>query len=101
MSVPTPYASKQVLSNLLSNAIKFTDVGGVSLTLQQAEDPVNDSVHYIIDVKDSGVGIDASQQAALFRPFSQADNRRAGTGLGLYISRTICESMGGTLMLTQ
>jgi two-component system sensor histidine kinase EvgS len=46
------------------------------------------------------VGIDASQQAALFRPFSQADNRRAGTGLGLYISRTICESMGGTLTLT-
>lgn len=95
-----PLRIKQVLSNLLSNAIKFTDVGGVSLTLQQAEDPVNDSVHYIIDVKDSGVGIDASQQAALFRPFSQADNRRAGTGLGLYISRTICESMGGTLMLT-
>ncbi|MFH5069613.1 transporter substrate-binding domain-containing protein [Enterobacter cloacae complex sp. 2024EL-00215] len=95
-----PLRIKQVLSNLLSNAIKFTDIGSVSLTLQQSEGPDNDSVHYIIDVQDSGVGIDASQQAALFRPFSQAENRRAGTGLGLYISRTICESMGGTLTLS-
>jgi two-component system sensor histidine kinase EvgS len=71
-----PLRIKQVLSNLLSNAIKFTDIGSVSLTLQQSEGPDNDSVHYIIDVQDSGVGIDASQQAALFRPFSQAENRR-------------------------
>lgn len=95
-----PLRIKQVLSNLLSNAIKFTDVGSVSLTLQQKEDPAKECVYYVIEVRDSGVGIDASQQAALFKPFSQADNRRAGTGLGLYISRTICESMDGTLTLS-
>lgn len=95
-----PLRIKQVLSNLLSNAIKFTDRGSVTLTLRQRDEPGTDSVEFIIEVQDSGVGIDASQQAALFKPFSQADNRRAGTGLGLYISRTICESMNGTLTLT-
>ena len=95
-----PLRIKQVLSNLLSNAIKFTDQGGVSLTLTQQKDVAADHVYLVIEVQDSGIGIDEKQQAALFKPFSQADNRRAGTGLGLYISRTICEKMGGTLTLS-
>lgn len=94
-----PLRIKQVLSNLLSNAIKFTDHGGVSLTLTQQKDLAAGRVYLTIEVQDSGIGIDEKQQAALFKPFSQADNRRAGTGLGLYISRTICEKMGGTLTL--
>lgn len=94
-----PLRIKQVLSNLLSNAVKFTDRGSVTLTLSQREEPGTDNIQFVIEVQDSGIGIDASQQAALFKPFSQADNRRAGTGLGLYISRTICESMNGTLTL--
>lgn len=95
-----PLRIKQVLSNLLSNAIKFTDQGGVTLTLTQSHDEAGDNIVYCIEVQDSGIGIDPVQQAALFRPFSQADNRRAGTGLGLYISRNICEDMGGSLMLS-
>lgn len=95
-----PLRIKQVLSNLLSNAIKFTDQGEVSLTLTQQKDYTSGQVCLVIEVQDSGIGIDDKQQAALFRPFSQADNRRAGTGLGLYISRTICEKMGGTLTLS-
>lgn len=95
-----PLRIKQVLSNLLSNAIKFTDQGGVTLTLFQTHDEVTDMVHYRIEVQDSGMGIDAAQLANLFRPFSQAENRRSGTGLGLYISRSICENMGGTLTLS-
>lgn len=95
-----PLRIKQVLSNLLSNAIKFTDHGGVSLTLTQQKDLAAGRVYLTIEVQDSGIGIDEKQQAALFKPFSQADNRRAGTGLGLYISRTICEKMGGTLTLS-
>lgn len=94
-----PLRIKQVLSNMLSNAIKFTDRGSVTLTLTQQEEINTDNIQFVVEVQDSGVGIDASQQAALFQPFSQADNRRAGTGLGLYISRTICESMNGTLTL--
>lgn len=95
-----PLRVKQVLSNVLSNAIKFTDYGGVTLTLTQHIDHNSHSVRYHIDVQDSGVGINADQQAALFQPFSQADNRRAGTGLGLYISRSLCEVMGGDLTLS-
>lgn len=95
-----PLRIKQVVSNLLSNAIKFTDQGGVSLTVRAHSEPNSDRVNWTIEVQDSGVGIDEAQQAALFQPFSQADNRRAGTGLGLYISRTICENMDGTLTLT-
>ncbi|MXP57135.1 transporter substrate-binding domain-containing protein [Pantoea sp. Taur] len=94
-----PLRIKQVLSNLLSNAIKFTDQGGVMLSLQQHWDETDDVVHFRIEVRDSGIGIDTTQQAALFRPFSQAENRRSGTGLGLYISRSICENMGGSLTL--
>jgi signal transduction histidine kinase len=52
-----PLRIKQVLSNLLSNAIKFTDIGSVSLTLQQSEGPDNDSVHYIIDVRTAASGL--------------------------------------------
>ncbi|MFJ5157808.1 ATP-binding protein [Pantoea sp. NPDC088449] len=95
-----PLRIKQVLSNLLSNAIKFTDLGGVTLTLHQTHDEATDMVHYRIEVQDSGIGIDPVQQLNLFRPFSQAENRRSGTGLGLYISRSICENMGGTLTLS-
>lgn len=94
-----PLRIKQVLSNLLGNAIKFTDQGGVSLIVQQQVDAVSNLVTYTIDVQDSGIGIDQAQQATLFQPFSQADNRRSGTGLGLYISRTVCEKMNGTLTL--
>lgn len=95
-----PLRIKQVLSNVLGNAIKFTDSGGVTLDLYQTIDKKNAIVHYIIDVTDSGIGIDESQQAALFQPFAQADNRRAGTGLGLYISRNLCKHMGGNLTLS-
>jgi two-component system sensor histidine kinase EvgS len=95
-----PLRIKQVISNLLSNAIKFTDRGGVSLTVLTRGEPGDDTLTWIIEVQDTGIGIDDAQQAALFQPFSQADNRRAGTGLGLYISRTICENMDGTLTLT-
>ncbi|WP_312663930.1 ATP-binding protein [Pantoea sp. CTOTU49201] len=95
-----PLRIKQILSNLLGNAIKFTDHGGVTLELRQEMDVNAGLVRYVIDVIDSGVGIDETQQKALFQPFAQADNRRAGTGLGLYISRNLCESMGGSLTLS-
>lgn len=94
-----PLRIKQVLSNVLGNAIKFTDSGGVTLDLRQTIEVDGKTVRYIIDVTDSGVGIDEAQQAKLFQPFSQAENRRAGTGLGLFISRNLCKTMGGNLSL--
>jgi two-component system sensor histidine kinase EvgS len=98
--VGDPLRIKQVLSNILGNAIKFTDAGGVKLKILQNIDFHLQLVSYVIEVQDSGVGIPEAQQAALFQPFSQADNHRAGTGLGLYISRNLCKKMGGDLSLS-
>ncbi|KAA0959595.1 transporter substrate-binding domain-containing protein [Pseudomonas sp. ANT_H12B] len=96
-----PTRFKQMLSNLLSNAIKFTHEGEVSLTLRVQPGPGNLAVS--VQVEDSGIGICADDQQRLFNPFVQAGNSqqsgRHGSGLGLVISRTLCEMMGGRLHL--
>lgn len=99
-----PLRFKQVVSNLLSNAIKFTAEGEVRLRVEVL--PVSTQGHLSIrlQVKDSGIGICAEDQAQLFSPFSQASNNmqstRTGSGLGLVISRTLCEMMGGELHMS-
>ncbi|WPN59845.1 transporter substrate-binding domain-containing protein [Pseudomonas sp. P9_31] len=97
-----PTRFKQVLSNLLSNAIKFTREGEVSLTLRVA--PVaSGQLAVNVRIEDTGIGISAVDRQRLFSPFIQADNgrqsARSGSGLGLVISRTLCEMMGGRLQL--
>ncbi|MCE7765409.1 transporter substrate-binding domain-containing protein [Pseudomonas putida] len=96
-----PLRFKQVLANLLSNAIKFTQRGRIVVSLQAA--PADGLLDIVLLVKDSGVGIAASELAALGQPFRQASNHRqsprASTGLGLSISRNLCQLMGGQLQL--
>ncbi|WP_419709298.1 transporter substrate-binding domain-containing protein [Pseudomonas sp. NFX224] len=97
-----PTRFKQVLSNLVSNAIKFTDKGEVSLKL--LVEPVSpERLAVSVRIEDSGIGISAFDQQRLFSPFEQAGNNplsgRQGSGLGLVISRTLCEMMGGQLQL--
>ncbi|WP_454868795.1 transporter substrate-binding domain-containing protein [Pseudomonas farris] len=98
-----PMRFKQVLSNLVSNAIKFTQQGQVriSVELQPTDEP--DRVQLQLRVEDSGAGISEEDQQRLFEPFVQADNSgqsaRGGAGLGLVISRNLCEMMGGSLQL--
>ncbi|WP_194791443.1 transporter substrate-binding domain-containing protein [Pseudomonas sp. UFMG81] len=95
-----PLRLKQVLSNLLSNAIKFTDEGRIDLALSVAAQ-AGGGLQVSLRVKDSGVGISQADQARLFGAFTQVDGRRArqGAGLGLVISRSLCELMGGQLTL--
>lgn len=97
-----PTRFKQVLSNLLSNAIKFTGTGEVSLQLRvKALGAAQLAVSVIIE--DSGIGISPEDRQRLFSPFVQAGNdphaARSGSGLGLVISRSLCEMMGGELQL--
>ena len=95
-----PTRVRQILANLVGNAIKFTGQGNVQLrarTVRLSED----SVALRFSVQDSGIGISREQLGRLFLPFSQADSsttrRFGGTGLGLVISRRLCELMGGYL----
>ena len=93
---------KQVLLNLVGNAIKFTERGGVSLRLgSQPAAPGFAGIKF--EVHDSGLGMSAQAQRDLFQPFHQVDNdrnrKRGGTGLGLVISQSIVEAMGGHIQV--
>ncbi len=81
----------QVIFNLLSNAVKSTEEGTISVSLEKKED--ND--HVVISVKDTGAGIDPGILPRLFTKF--ATKSFAGTGLGLYISKSIVEAHGGKI----
>ncbi|WP_252189503.1 ATP-binding protein [Pseudomonas sp. SK3(2021)] len=98
-----PLRFKQVLGNLLHNAITFTEQGQVKihLDLQAATQP--QQVQLMLQVTDSGIGIDEQDQHRLFEPFFQAQartpSRPDSAGLGLTICRHLCELMQGTLQL--
>lgn len=95
---------KQILSNLLSNAIKFTVRGEVFFSLRCVPVAGAAEVDLTLNVVDSGIGISVEDQVRLFSPFTQvgsnAQSMRTGAGLGLTITRTLCEMMGGRLTLT-
>ncbi|MFQ2200077.1 ATP-binding protein [Aeromonas hydrophila] len=97
-----PIRYKQILSNLISNAIKFTREGGVNVSLSLQLD--GEWCEVFLTVVDSGIGISKEDLGRLFQPFSQgsqpADLQKSGTGLGLMISRTLCQMMGGGLTLS-
>jgi signal transduction histidine kinase/CheY-like chemotaxis protein len=91
---------RQVLMNLVGNAIKFTEQGEVALrALPDAQTPSNGGFALLVEVTDTGIGLDAEAKSKLFSPFVQADEsttrRFGGTGLGLAISRHLAERMGG------
>ena len=86
----------QVISNLLNNAIKFTQVGGtISISLQKKDDEDDNNSHIVISLKDTGSGIDPEILPKLFTKF--ASKSYQGTGLGLFISKSIIEAHGGTV----
>lgn len=98
--VGDPIRLRQVLTNLLSNAIKFTSAGGV-VSLRVEEISCDEqTARYRFSVKDTGVGIAPDNQKRIFASFEQIGTstaRSAGTGLGLPISSSIVQLMGGEL----
>jgi signal transduction histidine kinase/CheY-like chemotaxis protein len=97
---------KQVLLNLIGNGVKFTERGGITVKLSQADvistpGQRSDRRRVLFEVKDTGIGIPPDALAEVFMPFHQVQNARArlrgGTGLGLAISQRIIEAMGGRI----
>ncbi|MFT3781369.1 MAG: ATP-binding protein [Nibricoccus sp.] len=97
---------RQILVNLIGNAIKFTERGSVTVTLScgrgdMLEGQNRRELRLFFAVSDTGIGIPPDKMSQLFRPFSQVDTsatrRRGGTGLGLIISKRLCELMGGAI----
>jgi signal transduction histidine kinase/CheY-like chemotaxis protein/HPt (histidine-containing phosphotransfer) domain-containing protein len=87
---------RQVLLNLVGNALKFTDSGSVTVNLEAVN-----ANEYLFRVVDTGIGIDQDYVEYLFEEFFQADSsltrEHGGTGLGLTITRSLVELMGGEI----
>jgi len=83
---------QRVISNLLDNAVKFTGQGG-GIFVEVKEDGLD----VVISIKDTGIGIDQSQQVRIFEKFYRVESSRAivGNGLGLTFVKSIVSSLGG------
>jgi signal transduction histidine kinase/CheY-like chemotaxis protein len=92
-----PTRVRQIVSNLLSNALKFTRFGRVDISVNSSATGVQ------IIVRDTGIGIAEEAQTRIFQPFTQAGvditRQYGGTGLGLALTRRLCEAMQGKLRL--
>lgn len=90
-----PLRVRQILNNLLSNALKFTRHGRVDVRLTTLADGI------LLEVCDTGIGIAPEALSRIFQPFTQAEagisRKFGGTGLGLTLTRRLCEAMQGTL----
>jgi signal transduction histidine kinase len=84
----------QVISNLLDNAIKFTQKGTIVISSERKDNNNNDN-NVIVSIKDTGIGIDQEIMPRLFSKF--ASKSFIGTGLGLFISKSIIEAHGGRI----
>ena len=93
-----PLRVKQVLNNLLSNATKYTERGGVTLRVGPAPNEAG-TAGLAFEVQDSGLGMEAAQQARLFEPFGSVPTKVGSSGLGLSICRRLVGLMHGTLQL--
>ena len=96
-----PNRLNQVLMNILSNAVKYTPQGG---HIRLAVDELTHTEHYAkycFVVQDDGIGMSEAYQKTLFEPFTREEksgtNRVQGTGLGMAITKSIVDLMGGTI----
>ena len=93
---------KQVLTNLLSNAVKYTNEGEIRFGVQYLPDHKKGEV-LSFTISDTGIGISEEEIKSIFEPFSQVSGnvvqRAGGVGLGLAISKSLAELMGGELLI--
>ncbi|KZN46338.1 hybrid sensor histidine kinase/response regulator [Pseudoalteromonas luteoviolacea] len=90
---------KQILLNIASNAVKFTEQGSIIVGI----DFKTGSGQFVFVVKDTGIGMSESEMERVFKPFEQADTtttrRFGGTGLGLCISKSLAQLLGGDVQV--
>ena len=94
----------QVLLNILSNAIKFTPAKGrISFRVIEKESPVENLARFEFRIKDNGIGMSKEFQETIFEAFSREKTSTVsgiqGTGLGMAITKTIVDMMGGTITI--
>ena len=99
-----PLRLNQILLNILSNAIKFTPAGGmVSIRIAQKNGAPKGHACYEFRVKDNGIGMSEKFQAHIFEQFAREESatvsRIPGTGLGMSITKSIVDLMGGTISI--
>jgi signal transduction histidine kinase len=94
LAAADPVRLEQVLTNVLENAVKYTPDGGEVVVQVQP-----DGAGHRVTVRDSGIGLPAGSEDAIFEPFGRAPNARflPGMGMGLYISRGIIRQHGGRM----
>ena len=89
---------KQILTNVIGNAVKFTSKGYIRLIVK-CEKVAEDKERIIFKVKDTGIGIKSENLGHMFKAFNQIDTKKnrsvEGSGLGLVITQSLCEMMGG------
>lgn len=97
-----PIRLRQMLFNLIGNAVKFTERGFVRVAAHELQ-RTGDMALLEFSVADSGIGIAPEKQPLLFKPFSQIDSsttrQHGGTGLGLFIVRSLASLIGGEVGL--
>lgn len=86
-----PQRITQVITNFVNNAIKFTSEGSITIAYEVEKDKVK------VSVKDTGIGISENDRVRVFERFIKINEFHQGTGLGLTISKTIVEYLGGSI----
>ena len=102
MLMGDPLRLSQIFTNLVNNATKFTEKGDITLKVE-LENITEKNVRLAFSVKDTGIGMTPEQLGRLFNAFTQADGsttrKYGGTGLGLVISKSLVELMGGKMQV--
>ena len=96
-----PTRIRQIIMNLVGNSIKFTAEGGITVSVGLDPAAPDGVARLEFSVRDTGIGIPVEKQRAIFDAFTQVDSSTTreygGTGLGLTITRSLVEMMGGTI----
>lgn len=103
--ITDPLRLNQILLNILSNAIKYTPEGGaITMCIAQKKSSNKEYAKFEFIIKDTGIGMSEDFQKHIFEEFSREEtstvNQIQGTGLGMSITKSIVDMMGGTIQVS-